>query len=54
MIKTPKVVYGLLRAYALPQSGPTSAIRGAPSPLLANIPYLIHTLPDTTRLLYLC
>ena len=35
MINTPKVDYGLFRAYALPQSCPTFAIRGAPSPLLA-------------------
>ena len=32
MIRSPKVDYGLFRAYALPQSCTTFAIRGAPSP----------------------
>ena len=34
---SPKVDYGLFRAYALPQSCPTFAIRGAPPPLLAHV-----------------
>ena len=37
MIRSPKVDYGLFRAYALPQSCPTFAIRGAPPPLLAHV-----------------
>ena len=37
MIMSPKVDYGLFRAYALPQSCPTFAIRGAPPPLLAHV-----------------
>ena len=38
---SPKVDYGLFRAYALPQSCPTFAIRGAPPPLLAHAPPLL-------------
>ena len=36
MIKSPKVIYRIVPHFVLPQSAPSFAIHGAPSPLLAH------------------